>query len=102
MVGFAAALGAQAATVAATTRTGLPLAAFGSALAIGIRSQAAWLTIPSLSWMILGNRLQAALHRHRRGIGLRRRVRRVGAPSHCPEWRTGLIGAPCSARGLKI
>jgi hypothetical protein len=53
MVGFAAALGAQAATVAATTQTGLVLAAFGSALAIGIRSQAAWLTIPLLALMIL-------------------------------------------------
>ena len=51
--GLAASIAVQALTLSATTTGGAIAAAFCSALAIGIRSQAAWLTLPLLILVIL-------------------------------------------------
>jgi hypothetical protein len=48
MTGLAAALAAQAMTLAAGTRREFAVAAFSAGLATGLRSQAAWLTLPLL------------------------------------------------------
>jgi hypothetical protein len=56
VAGLAAALGVQAATLAASTPAGLAAASFLAALAIGIRSQVAWLTVPLLMLAIARQR----------------------------------------------
>jgi hypothetical protein len=48
MAGLAAALAVQALTLTAQTTMGLATAGFGAGLAAGLRSQAAWLTVPLL------------------------------------------------------
>lgn len=48
MPGLAAALAAQAVTLSATNGTGIALAGFLAAFAVGLRSQVVWLTVPLL------------------------------------------------------
>jgi hypothetical protein len=56
VVGLAAAVAVQAATLAAGDAPALGLASLGAGLATGIRSQAAWLTVPLLAWRCLSVR----------------------------------------------
>jgi hypothetical protein len=51
--GLAAATGVQALTLAAKTVGGVVAAAFLSGLVSGMRSQAAWLTVPLLAWIVV-------------------------------------------------
>jgi hypothetical protein len=53
MAGFAAAVGIQAWLLAASSRRGILGASFFAGLAIGIRSQVAWLTVPLLAFVIV-------------------------------------------------
>jgi hypothetical protein len=65
MAGLAAAIGVQAMTVTAGSAGALGAAAFGAALAAGVRSQVVWLTVPLLMLAVLrrpsGQRQRAAL-----------------------------------------
>jgi hypothetical protein len=76
MPGLAAALGAQALLVGASTTGGLSIAAFAAALAVGLRSQVLWLTAPLVLW---------ALARWRRNLGL------AGAASVVVSFVAGLL-----------
>jgi hypothetical protein len=53
MAGFAAAVGIQAWLLSASTRRDIVAASFLAALAVGIRSQVAWLTVPLLAYVIV-------------------------------------------------
>lgn len=67
MMGLAASLGVQAMALRAWSDAGLGLASLGAGLAAGIRSQALWLTVPTLAFSVLSRpttsaRLRAAAH----------------------------------------
>jgi hypothetical protein len=58
MAGLAAAIGVQVLTLAARTPRQLYAAAFGAALATGLRSQVAWLTVPLMVFLVVARPFQ--------------------------------------------
>ena len=91
MTGLAAALAVQAITLSVTTSMGLAFASFCAALAVGVRSQVAWLTVPLLVLAVVRRRDIDRARRDGVAMLVRRRRSALGTAFGDSQWRADCI-----------